>query len=188
MDPAALVKIRAPVSSGSPIGQHEVPAVAEKSFRTGILTALPCFFATFSPSGLKDFRGRAHGDKATLLALFPDDGLEIDDVSARCRCIAPLELGITFYGGVRPKGRKKIGMAYATEVGRSVRTSLTVALWEKLETRKLPAMHSSSSQTASRLPLFVVTTVFLAADGEHDEHAYLDAESSFLRNLDTARK
>ena len=66
-------------------------------------------------------------------------------------------------------------MAHATEVGRSVLTLLAVALWEKLETRKLPVMHSSPSQTALTASLFVVTTVFLAADGEHDEHAHLGA-------------
>ena len=67
-------------------------------------------------------------------------------------------------------------MAHATEVGRSVRTLLAVALWEKMETRKLPAMHSSPSQTASTASLFVVATVFLAADGEHDEQPNLDVE------------
>ena len=67
-------------------------------------------------------------------------------------------------------------MAHATEVGRSVRTLLAVAFWEKLETKKLPAMHSSPSQTFPTASLFVITTVFLAADGEHDEHAHLDAE------------
>ena len=67
-------------------------------------------------------------------------------------------------------------MAYATEVGRSVRMSLTVALWEKIETRKLLAMHTSLSQTASTVSLLEVTTVFLAADGEHDEQPNLDVE------------
>ena len=67
-------------------------------------------------------------------------------------------------------------MAHATEVGRSLRTSLANAPWEKMETRKLLAMHTSPSQTASTASLFVVTTVFLAADGEHDEHAYRGAE------------
>ena len=72
--------------------------------------------------------------------------------------------------------RIKVGMAHATEVGRTVRTSLAVALWEKMETRELLAMHSSPSQTASTISLLVVTTVLLAADGRHEEHAYLDAE------------
>ena len=73
--------------------------------------------------------------------------------------------------------RIKVGMAHATEVDRTVRTSLAVTLWEKMETRKLLAMHSSPFQTALTASLLAVTTVFLAADGEHDEHAHLGAEA-----------
>ena len=80
-------------------------------------------------------------------------------------------------GGLRPMWRIKVGMAHATEVDRTVRTSLAVTLWEKMETRKLLAMHSSPFQTASTASLLAVTTVFLAADGEHDEHAHLGAEA-----------
>ena len=74
-------------------------------------------------------------------------------------------------------GRNRVGMAHATEGGRSVRTLLAVALCEKMETRKLPVMHTCPSQTASTVSLFVVTTVFLAADGEHDGQAHLGAEA-----------
>ena len=80
-------------------------------------------------------------------------------------------------GGLRPMWRIKVGMAHATEVDRTVRTSLAVTLCEKMETRKLPVMHTCPSQTASTVSLFVVTTVFLAADGEHDGQAHLGAEA-----------
>ena len=63
------------------IGQHEMPAIADEAFRTRILAAIAGFFATFSPPGRCDFRGRPHGDEATLLALLSDDCIDVDDIS-----------------------------------------------------------------------------------------------------------
>ena len=63
------------------MGQHEVPTVAEQTFRSGILAAVPGFLTTHSPPSRRDFRVRAHGHEAALFALFPDDGIDVDDVS-----------------------------------------------------------------------------------------------------------
>jgi hypothetical protein len=62
------------------ISQHEMPAVAEETFGTGLFTAFPCFFAAFSPAGGGDFLGRVHGDEATVLALLADDNVEVDGI------------------------------------------------------------------------------------------------------------
>jgi hypothetical protein len=58
-----------------------VPTVAEQTFRAGFLAAIPGFLTTLSPPSGRDFRVRAHGHETALFALFPDDGIDVDDVS-----------------------------------------------------------------------------------------------------------
>ena len=45
---------------------------------------------------------------------------------------------------------------------------------KRMENRKLLVMHSNLSQDATTASLLVVTTVFLAADGEHDKYSYFN--------------
>ncbi|MFZ9937067.1 MAG: hypothetical protein ACO3JG_08375 [Luteolibacter sp.] len=55
------------------IGQHDVPAVADKTCRAGLFAALAGFVPPFGTPGGNDFRGRRHGDESARFALRSDD-------------------------------------------------------------------------------------------------------------------
>ena len=63
------------------VGQHEMPAVAEKSSRTGSFNGILCFFATFGTLYCGDFWSRMHGEEATFFALLTNEDIEIEEIS-----------------------------------------------------------------------------------------------------------
>ncbi len=63
------------------IGQHQVPAVTDETFCTGVLATIPCFLARCDSPRCSDFRGRTNDDETTFLASPCGDGIEIDDAA-----------------------------------------------------------------------------------------------------------
>src|SRR5690606_23300363 len=61
------------------VREHQVPSVANESFRTGFLAGFAGFLLTLGATGRGHLRGRTDRNEPALLTLLPDDHPEVVD-------------------------------------------------------------------------------------------------------------